>query len=186
MNASKNEYPHAPQPHGDASPLAQSSFSGLARLRELEHLADTARKIRDQAAAELTRGSGAAHHIARERISIAERMLRKTRLEITELRTQLSESGVSGNTTTPVTSARDNELAILLGYSKGRFNQVGGEHAPLELQQQHCTNRQHSAARHGVSAASHKTAPRTSMLGTLIILALGIGALGLGILAIFY
>lgn len=188
MNASMNEHPYAAQPQRDERPLAQSVFSGEARLRELEHLADTARKIRDQAAAELTRGSGAAHHIARERISIAERMLRKTQLEIAELRDQLNTPSGIRNTTPASTTAKDNELAILLGHSTGRFNQVGGAHAPLSLQQEDGHNRQYSAAshpHHSSGTASHKTSTPVSsaVIGTLVIFGLGVGALALGILA---
>ena len=136
-------YDHKPQPstpvQSDNRPLAQSVFKGQARLRELEHLADTARKVRDQAAAELTRGSGATHHIARDRIGAAERMLRKSQKEITELRAQLAIPGNPVNTGAAMASTiapQDIELAIMLGHNKGRFNQVGGEHAPLELQQE--------------------------------------------------
>ena len=133
-------YDHKPLPstpvQGDAGPLAQSVFKGQARLRELEHLADTARKVRDQAAAELTRGSGATHHIARDRIGVAERMLRKSQQEITELRAQLAAPGNLGAATNSTVAPQDIELAIMLGHNKGRFNQVGGEHAPLELQQE--------------------------------------------------
>ena len=179
-----------PQAHpvqGGDRTLAQSVFKGEARLRELEHLADTARKVRDQAAAELTRGSGATHHIARERIGIAERMLHKTQQEIAELRTQLAIPGNNGAFAPTSIPAKDIELAILLGHNRGRFNHVGGDHAPLELQQEFSTAGQRIAA--ATSSPTHRYNPAdpasntgankaSRTFGLLLILGLGIGALG--------
>jgi hypothetical protein len=165
--------------------LAQSVFKGEARLRELEHLADTARKVRDQAAAELTRGSGATHHIARDRIGAAERMLRKSQLEIAELRAQLAIPGDMSAATTSAIAPQDLELAIMLGHNKGRFNQVGGEHAPLELQQdtrlgRHrvtvtAQTRQHSQANLATDSARDK---RHRAISLVLLIGLMIGALG--------
>ncbi|MBI5040789.1 MAG: hypothetical protein HZB57_06225 [Gammaproteobacteria bacterium] len=155
-------------------------------MRELEHLADTARKVRDQAAAELTRGSGAAHHIARERIAAAERMLRKAQQEMAELRAQLAQpvTGIDAAETT-ITS-QDFELAVLLGHNKGRFNQVGGAHAPLELQQDTAHGRQgvgtsKEGARHPQTYATTKSSmsgKRTWTFGLLLVVGLGLGAFG--------
>ena len=113
------------QAAGD-KPLAQSALSGEARLRELEHLAETARKVRDQAAAELTRNSGSTHHVARERMAAAERMLRKTQQEIADLCEQLGTPGPSA------TPAKDFELAVMLGHSRARFNLDGASQYSLE------------------------------------------------------
>ena len=182
-------YDHKPLPstpvQGDAGPLAQSVFKGEARLRELEHLADTARKVRDQAAAELTRGSGATHHIARDRIGAAERMLRKSQQEITELRAQLAIPGNTGATLASTIAPQDLELAIMLGHTKCRFNQVGGEHAPLELQQDARLGSQRLTAttqtrRHGQANLVSDTAKGKShkVVSLVLLIGLVIGALG--------
>lgn len=161
-------------------PLAESAFSGEARLRELEHLADTARKVRDQAAAELTRSSGATHHVARERIAAAERMLRKIQRETAELYARMPVAGTAPFHTT--IAPRDFELAVLLGHNKGRFNQVGETHAPLELQQE--AGRQGLATAHARRAQTHGTSKtghdgkRAWTFGLLLIAGLGLGAFG--------
>lgn len=175
------------QPAGDG-PLAQSAFSGEARLRELEHLAETARKVRDQAAAELTRHSST-HHIARDRIAAAERMLRKTQQEIAELRAQL------GPTLRPAAppaqvAPQDFELAVLLGHSKARFNR--GDTAQTDLQLQQYAGA--PAAKNPTPRAKTKVAPkraparapqattgswgRTLALSLLIAFSVGLGAIG--------
>lgn len=175
------------QPAGDG-PLAQSVFSGEARLRELEHLAETARKVRDQAAAELTRHSST-HHIARDRIAAAERMLRKTQQEIAELRAQL------GPTLRPAAppaqvAPQDFELAVLLGHSKARFNR--GDTAQTDLQLQQYAGA--PAAKNPTTRAKTKVAPkraparapqattgswgRTLALSLLIAFSVGLGAIG--------
>jgi hypothetical protein len=131
MHATK---PKQAQPGGER-PLAQSVFSGEARLRELEHLAETARKVRDQAAAELTR-HGSTHHIARDRIAAAERMLRKTQQEIEELRVQTPSQGRSAAVAPAAqTNNQDFELAVMLGHSKARFNRGDTAQTALQLQQ---------------------------------------------------
>ncbi|MBI5463293.1 MAG: hypothetical protein HY941_14010 [Gammaproteobacteria bacterium] len=167
--------------------MAPSVFSGEARLRELEHLADTARKVRDQAAAELTRGSGATHHIARERIAAAERMLRKAQQEIAELRAQLAQPVTGTGATERTIAPQDFELAILLGHNKGRFNQVGGAHAPLELQQDVTQERRNVAAtKAGTHTHTHATPKsgagmadkRSWAFGLLLVVGLGLGAFG--------
>lgn len=160
-------------------PLAPSAFSGAARLRELEHLADTARKVRDQAAAELTRGSGATHHVARERVAVAERTLRKAQQEIAELRARLNPSG-TGAAQIAIT-AQDFELAVLLGHNKGRFNQVGDAHAPLELQQEVMFGRQAMAAANAPSRDVSKSGgagKRAWAFSLLLVAGLGLGAFG--------
>lgn len=168
-------------PNGER-PLAQSAFSGEARLRELEHLADTARKVRDQAAAELTRGSGTTHHVARERIAAAERMLRKSQQEIAELRAQRAQPVTGTGAPQPSITAQDFELAVLLGHNKGRFNQVGGVHAPLELQQDVTAAISKASIRH--TQAHHRASKsgaggkRNWTFGALLALGLGLGAFG--------
>ncbi|MFN2309246.1 MAG: hypothetical protein ABR553_05855 [Gammaproteobacteria bacterium] len=162
---------------GGERPLAQSVFDGEARLRELGHLAETARKVRDQAAAELTRNSSA-HHIARERIAAAERMLRKTQKEIAELREKQGvrapavEAGASG----------DFELAMLLGHSKARFNPEGDTQTPLQLQSDKAGRAQRTTPRGAVPDAQRdRPAPaggRRLLFGALVGLGLCLGALG--------
>lgn len=175
------------QPAGDG-PLAQSAFSGEARLRELEHLAETARKVRDQAAAELTR-NGSTHHIARDRIAAAERMLRKTQQEIAELRAQL------GPTPRPAAPAaqvapQDFELAVLLGHSKARFNRGDTAQSGLQLQQDSGPR----VTKTPTPRAKTKSAPkrmhahapqattgswgRTLVFSALIAFSVGLGAIG--------
>lgn len=180
---------HATKPkqtqNGGERPLAQSVFNGESRLRELEHLAETARKVRDQAAAELTR-SGSTHHIARDRIAAAERMLRKTQQEIAELRAQMGPASKPA-AAVPTTTPQDFELAVLLGHSKARFNRGDAAQSSLQLQS--------NASRPAIPAASRaspgaKRTTRTSArnaggsLGrtlvfyVLIAFGVGIGAIG--------
>lgn len=167
-------------------PLATSAFSGAARLRELEHLADTARKVRDQAAAELTRGSGTTHHLARERIAAAERMLRNTQQEIAELHAALAQPVTGTGTPQTTITPHDFELAVLLGHNRGRFNQVGGAHAPLELKQDAGLGRSQAAiatasARHNQNpreSTSGRNGKRTWTFSLLLVLGLGLGAFG--------
>lgn len=188
MHATK---PKLNQPGGDG-PLAQSVFSGEARLRELEHLAETARKVRDQAAAELTR-NGSTHHIARDRIAAAERMLRKTQQEIAELRAQLGPATRPAALPVQGCTAQDFELALLLGHSKARFNREDpSQTSPLQLQQDTRPQAARSPAsraksRSGsrrVSAGStqRQTNPgsvgRTLIFSILISFGVGLGAVG--------
>ncbi len=180
MSASLYDHksPSSTPVQGDNGPLAQSAFKGESRLRELEQLADTARKVRDQAAAELTRGSGATHHIARDRIGAAERMLRKSQREITELRAQLAIPSIADATLARTIAPQDLELAIMLGHTKGRFNQVGGEHAPLALQQEaRLVGQTH---RHSQANWVSDTAKARSHMVVSLVLLIGlvIGALG--------
>lgn len=152
--------------------LSQSALSGVARLRELEHLAETARKVRDQAAGELTRNHGTTHHIARDRMAAAERMLRKTQQEIVELREQLGNS-----ITTPVSSAqpKDFELAVMLGHSRARFNL---ESSPqLTLQEQHFALRNRNDERASKRSAQGASAWRTVAFGLVLSAGVGIGGL---------
>lgn len=182
MNASTHSHitPTGKPAQNASTRLATSVFKGEARLRELEHLADTARKIRDQAAAELTRGVGSTHHIARERIAVAERMLRKTQLEMTELRQQLAKPHSAASVTADTNPSKDMELAILLGHNRGRFSQVGGEHEPLELLQDVRVSRQRSSATPATrgSRAGKQLRKSRRTLGLLLAVGLIIAALG--------
>lgn len=151
-------------------PLAPSALSGEARLRELEHLAETARKVRDQAAAELTRNSGSTHHVARERMAAAERMLRKTHHEIAQLREQLVTAPASVGTS--ATKAKDFELAVMLGHSRARFNLDGAPQ--YSLQEQPAVRRIHDAK----PVASKRSGRSSSLWRTLsfgLLIAAGIG-----------
>lgn len=156
------------EPAGDP-PLAPSALSGEARLRELEHLAETARKVRDQAAAELTRNSGSTHHVARERMAAAERMLRKTQREITQLREHLIAA--TGSVGDSAAQAKDFELAVMLGHSRARFSL---DRAPqYSLQEQPVVRRNRDA-----KPAANKPNGRPSLRSTLtfgLLIAAGIG-----------
>lgn len=154
-------------------PLAQSALSGEARLIELEHLAETARKVRDQAAAELTRNNGSTHHVARERMAAAERMLRKAQQEIAELR---SRQNTPDAVATPAAQRKDFELAVMLGHSKARFNLD----APPQftLQEQPVSRRDRDDRR----TQSKRNAQNTSGLRSLVfalLIATGIGVVAL-------
>lgn len=175
------------QTSAEDRPLAQSVFSGEARLRELEHLAETARKVRDQAAAELTR-NGSTHHIARDRIAAAERMLRKTQQEIAELRAQLGPVAPPAPKAPP--QPQDFELAVLLGHSKARFNRDGAFQSTLALQQDTPYGAQGlpaalpGSSKHpaysSVDTVETKTPSswRTLAFSLLVTLGIGLGALG--------
>ncbi len=134
MRATKFQHGHQ-QPAQQCSdqPLAQSVFNGDARLRELEHLAETARKVRDQAAAELTR-TGGTHHIARDRIAAAERMLAKAKKEMAELRTKMGPVQPPPKPQQAPKQSADFELAVLLGHSKASFNRDQTAATTLEMQ----------------------------------------------------
>lgn len=145
-------------------PLAQSALSGQARLLELEHLAETARKVRDQAAAELTRNTGSTHHIARDRMAAAERMLRKTQQEIAVLR---HPQGASATAATPAAQRKDFELAVLLGHSKARFNLDNP--SPLSLQEQQFTRRNRDDSRPTQRDRQNISAWRSVVFGLLLV-----------------
>lgn len=165
--------PAARDTRGD-TPLAQSVFSGEARLRELEHLAETARKVRDQAAGELTRNNGSTHHIARDRMAAAERMLRKTQQEIAELRQQLGNSTPAAASQSAA-QPKDFELAVMLGHSRARFNL---ETSPqLTLQEQHFSRRNRDEGRAPKRAAQTASTWRTLTFGLLFTAGIGIGTL---------
>lgn len=180
MHAKQSKPPLQPQSGGAERPLATSAFKGQARLRELEHLAETARKVRDQAASELTRG-GSIHHIARDRISAAERMLAKTHKEIAELRAQLGPSASPSVAQSP--KPKDFELAMMLGHSKASFNRDEAGQTAYEIQPDGPARNAHKTARSG---APHKTlhnrtnkAPRSPWRSLSFAVLLSIGA-GLG------
>ena len=166
----KNDRPkieHVSSQAAGDKPLAQSALSGEARLRELEHLAETARKVRDQAAAELTRNSGSTHHVARERMAAAERMLRKAQQEIAQLGEQL------GTPQPSATPAKDFELAVMLGHSRARFNVEGASQYSLE-------DRPVSRPRRDAKTMPSKHSGRASSLWRTLTLGLLIAA-GIGV-----
>ena len=154
-------------------PLAQSALSGEARLRELEHLAETARKVRDQAASELTRNSGSTHHVARERMAAAERMLRKTQQEIAQLHDQL---GTAKSAKVPSAEpSNDFELAVMLGHSRARFNLDGA--SPYTLEERPVTRASREAkAGPRKPGARMPSLWRTLTFGLLIAAGIGVAA----------
>lgn len=151
--------PHhsTPAPHGDSRRLATSAFSGETRLRELEHLAETARRVRDQATAELAR-QGSAHHIARDRIAAAERMLQKAEKEIAELQAKLATAPQPAAKPDAATSSQDFELAVMLGHSKARFNRGAQAAGGFQLEQDKC-GPTHRPAAARPNAGAGKAAP---------------------------
>lgn len=176
MHAKNYQPMHTPTSHDQTTdrPLAQSALTGQARLIELEHLAETARKVRDQAASELTRNNGDTHHVARERMAAAERMLRKAQQEIAELR---SQQNTPGTASVPVDQRKDFELAVLLGHSKARFNL---ESSPqLTLQEQQAPRRQREEQR----PDSRRNARNTSGWRSLTFAALVVAGIGIGAMA---
>lgn len=149
-------------------PLAQSALSGEARLIELEHLAETARKVRDQAASELTRNNGSSHHVARERMAAAERMLRKAQQEIAELRSRQNDP----DTVAPADQRKDFELAVMLGHSKARLNL---ETPPqLTLQEQQFSRRDREDRRTPPKRSARSASGWRSLAFTVLVVA-GIG-----------
>lgn len=178
MHAKKYPILAAPEAGNESRPLAGSALSGEARLRELQHLADTARKVRDQAAAELTR-NGSTHHIARDRIAAAERMLHKTQQEIAELRAQLGPA--LRTPAAPTTKRDDFELAVLLGHSTARFAQ--GDAAQPALQLQDTASRGSQAIGKGYKPTARVKAPagpsrRLLVFGLMVGLGIAAGAIG--------
>lgn len=140
MSSTTSQHQPTAAPRGGDQPLAPSAFNGETRLRELEHLAETARRVRDQAMAELAR-QGSAHHIARDRIAAAERMLQKTGKEMAELRARLAATPPPTPASQPAASVQDFELAVLLGHSKTRFNRDGQATRSFQLEQDKSTSR---------------------------------------------
>lgn len=178
MHANKFSVPTVAEAGNESRPLAGSALSGEARLRELQHLADTARKVRDQAAAELTR-NGSTHHIARDRIAAAERMLRKAQHEITELRARLGPA--LRTPAAPPTKRNDFELAVLLGHSTARF--ARGDAAQPALQLQDTASRGSQAIGTGYKPIARAKAPagsswRLLVFGLVVGLGIAAGAIG--------
>ncbi len=176
MHAKKSQQPLQPRSGAIDRPLATSAFKGQARLRELEHLAETARKVRDQAASELTRG-GATHHIARDRIGAAERMLQKTQQEIAELRAHL------GPTPDPAAAPKpkDFELAMMLGHNKATFNRDEAGQLAYEIQQDAPARsaKKTTSGKPAARAGKHtRSAWRTLTFAMLISIGAGLGAIG--------
>lgn len=189
MHAKQSQPPLQPQSGGTERPLATSAFKGQARLRELEHLAETARKVRDQAASELTRG-GSTHHIARDRISAAERMLTKTQKEIAELRAQLGQSA-NPRTIAQSPKPKDFELAMMLGHSKASFNRDEAGQTAYEIQQDGPARYSHKTAGTGTARKTvHSritkatgSAWRNLSFAVLLSIGAGLGAAGTYLLA---
>ncbi|MBU1192567.1 MAG: hypothetical protein KKE76_12735 [Gammaproteobacteria bacterium] len=182
MHAKQSLQPLQPSSGGTERPLATSAFKGQARLRELEHLAETARKVRDQAASELTRG-GSTHHIARDRIGAAERMLKKTQQEIAELRAQL---GPVADPAAAQPKPKDFELAMMLGHSKATFNRDETGQTAYEIQQGSPIRsaKKTASGKPAIGAAKQtKSVWRTLTFAVLISLGAGLGATGTYVVA---
>lgn len=100
----------------DHEKLAETPFSGKARLRELEQLAKTARRVREDAERELA-NSSTSRAIAEQRISTCDRTIRKAEEEMAELRAELYHREQLDGEDSDFSSAEDFELAVLLGKS---------------------------------------------------------------------
>lgn len=177
MHAKPSQQSPQPSSNGAERPLATSAFKGQTRLRELEHLAETARKVRDQAASELTRG-GSTHHIARDRIGAAERMLKKTQREIAELRAQL---GSVADPAAAQEKPKDFELAMMLGHSKATFNRDEAGQTAYEIQQGSPIRsaKKTASGKPAIRAGKQTTSVwRTLTFAVLISLGAGLGATG--------
>lgn len=190
MQSTKYQNPSSQPDQRANKPLAKSVFDGENRLRELEHLAETARKVRDQAAADLTR-NGSAHHIARDRLASAERMLQKTRQEMAELRRQLGLQAAPAKAATKQSNkAQDFELAMLLGHSKARFSldDVGPDSFQIEPEngaQAQPSSKTRPTARQTAQARSvtrrrraNPSALRLLGVGLFALIGTGLGAVG--------
>lgn len=112
--------------------LAETPFSGKARLRELEQLAKTARRVRDDAEMELA-DSRTSRAIAEQRISTCERTIRKAEEEMAELRAELYHSENLDSDGNDYKSAEDFELAVLLGKAARDEEPTEKDIAALEL-----------------------------------------------------
>lgn len=135
----------APQSDQDTRPLAETGTSGIDRLRELEKLLDTARKVRKLADSEIAQGKNLER--AQQRFDAANRMQRKVERELLKLRSELANEhpevnqvwspgdpvGRKSTSRKPKVNAEppsapqpgDFELSVMLGKDKARWNQPG-------------------------------------------------------------
>lgn len=116
-----------------ASGIAPSAATGADRVRELEHLLETARKVRDQADAELA-STSAMNEAARKRIEAARRMEQKVEAELRRMRLETARRegrkvwapGDPLPTETPARST-DFEVALLTGSPRPRLRRDPSE-----------------------------------------------------------
>ena len=124
------------QPGQETSPdrekLAETPFSGNARLRELQQLANTARRVREDAERELA-DSRTSRAIAEQRISTCERTIRKAEEEMAEIRADLYHREHLGDDASDFKSSEDFELAVLLGKTARHEERSEQNTAALEL-----------------------------------------------------
>lgn len=112
--------------------LAETPFSGKARLRELEQLAKTARRVREDAERELA-DSRTSRAIAEQRIATCERTIRRAEEEMAEIRADLYQGEHLDGDESDFKSSEDFELAVLLGKTARREELSEREIADLEL-----------------------------------------------------
>lgn len=135
----------APQPDQDTRSLADTGSSGIDRLRELEKLLNTARRVRKLAEGEIAQGKNLER--AQQRFDAANRMQRKVERELLRLRSELANEYPEVNQVwspgdpvgrkpashpprppadEPVApQPGDFELSVMLGKDKARWNQPG-------------------------------------------------------------
>lgn len=116
----------------DRERLAETPFTGEARLHELEQLAKTARRVREDAERELA-DSRTSRAIAEQRISTCERTIRKAEEEMAEIRADLYHRQHLDREASDFQSAEDFELAVLLGKATRHEKASEQDIADLEL-----------------------------------------------------
>jgi len=116
-----------------ASGIAPSAATGADRVRELEHLLETARKVRDQADAELA-STSAMNEAARKRIEAARRMEQKVEAELRRMRLETARREgrkvwAPGDPLPTEAPARDTdfEVALLTGSPRPRLRRDPSE-----------------------------------------------------------
>ncbi|WJW76094.1 hypothetical protein QVG61_03095 [Thiohalobacter sp. IOR34] len=174
---------------GEDAPLAEGTARGEARLRELEHLLETARQVREQAAQEIQLSSST-HQAAQQRIAAAERMERKAAQELERLRLELTRRELRerrcwspGDPLPPPPAGRpqgtatDFEIALLTGSPRPR---IGTGRADFELASADPAPSTAAADQRSAPNRPKPAAPRHSGRGRSLLIAL-IVATGAGL-----
>ncbi|WP_297528455.1 hypothetical protein [Thiohalobacter sp.] len=178
------------------SGIAPSAATGADRVRELEHLLETARKVRDQADAELT-STRFMNEAARKRIEAARRMEQKVEAELRRLRLETARRegrnvwapGDPLPTETPA-SDTDFEVALLTGSPRPRLRRDPSE-SDLRLaedaprpapppqaaapQGRSRSSTRHDRQRPAAAAPARRRGSTLRSLAIAVIVALGIG-----------
>lgn len=171
----------APDQDQDSRPLADTGSSGIERLRELEKLLSTARRVRKLAEAEISQGKNLEQ--ARHRFDAANRMQRKVERELLRLRSELASQhpevnqvwtpgdpvgrkpsaarrpagAEAENPSRPQPAPGDFELSVMLGKNRARWNQPGTTAFDLQ-QEQSSASPPRTASRPAAAAARPRPA----------------------------